>query len=331
VERALKWVIANKSKYGIDAINMSLSTDYNVVKDELATLWNGGVFIGASSGNGYNSNNWFAMPAGSPYAMSVGAENQNQTVANITSRGSALDIVAPGSQVPYLDMSGTYWPGGTATSYSAPFGSAAGAVIKQVVPHFSNDQIVAILKDSGHLAYDPVYKVNYKGLDMDSAIALAYARSGQTAAAPAPAPSPTPTPTPTPVTTTSTRSAFSAIMGTTFNLQSGGVTKGSGFITSLDSNDWVGYKGVNFGGGASKFITSMAVNNANAGRAIFITLGGPLGKGKLIGTLKTLGTGGTQYYKQQSVMITRTSGVHDVYLTFGGGSAAGNLGWFKFG
>ena len=67
-------------------------------------------------------------------------------------------------------------------------------------------------------------------------------------------------------------------------MQSGGVAKNSSTITSLDSNDWVGYKGVNFGStGATKFIASIGVDNAYAGRAIFITIDGPLGKGKFLG------------------------------------------------
>jgi subtilisin family serine protease len=183
VEKALKWVVANYKRYHITAVNLSLGvTNYDQVKDELATLWNGGVFIGASSGNGYNYNNLIAFHAGGDYAMSVAAENQNQTMANISSRGSKLDIAAPGSQVPYLESKGSmYWPGGTATSYAAPFGTAAGALIKQVNPSFSMNQIVSILHDSGHAVYDPVSHQTYKGLDLDNAIALAYARSGKTA------------------------------------------------------------------------------------------------------------------------------------------------------
>ncbi|HEV8292435.1 MAG TPA: S8 family serine peptidase, partial [Tepidisphaeraceae bacterium] len=324
VEKALQWVVANYKRYGIDAINMSLSVSYDQVKDELATLWNGGVFIGASSGNGYNYNNVYSMPAGSSYAMSVAAENQNQTIASISSRGPSLDLAAPGSQVPYLDRGSTFWPGGTATSYAAPFGTAAGALIKQVNPNFSMNQIVSILHDSGHSVYDPISKQTYKGLDLDSAIALAYSRSGQ--AAPAPAATTTTT-----TTTTSTRSAFNTIQAESFNMQSGGVAKNSTTITSLDSNDWVGYKGVNFGStGATKFIASIGIDNAYAGRAIFVTIDGPLGKGKVLGTLKLYGTGGWNIFKQQSIAIARTTGVHDVYLTFGGGSSAGNFDWFKF-
>src|SRR5207253_11191791 len=220
--------------------------------------------------------------------------------------------------------SGTYWPGSTATSDSAPFGTAAGALIKQVNPNFSNNQIVSILHDSGMPVYDPISRQTFKGLDLDSAIALAYSRSGQAV--------PTPTPTPTPITTTSTRSAFNTIQAESFNLQSGGVAKNSSTISSLDSNDWVGYKGVNFGStGATKFLANIGVDNAYAGRAIFVTIDGPLGKGKLLGTMKLLGTGGWNIFKQQTITIAKTTGVHDVYLTFGGGGSAGNFDWFKFG
>jgi hypothetical protein len=335
VERALKWVVANYKRYGIDAVNMSLSvSSYDRVKDELSTLWNGGVFIGASSGNGYNYNNIYSMPAGSPYAMSVAAQNQNGTIASISSRGPSLELVAPGSNVVYLDRGTGLWPGGTATSYSAPFGTAAGAVIKQINPNFSSNQILAILRDSAGSAYDPISRMTFKALDLDGAIALAYSRSGQAAPVvtsyPTPAPAPTPT-APTTSTTTITRSAYNLINGESFNLQSGGVAKASTYISSLDSNDWVGYKGVNFGStGATKFMTSIGVDNANAGRTLYITIDGPLGKGKLLGSMKLAGTGGTGIRKLQYASLARVTGVHDVYLTFGGGSNSGNLDWFKF-
>lgn len=332
VEKALKWVVANYKRYGIDAVNMSLdvgSSGYSQIADEISTLWNNGVFIGASSGNGYNYNNVYSQPAGSAYAMSVGAEMQNQTIASISSRGPSLDLAAPGNAVPYLDRGSTFWPGGTATSYAAPFGTAAGAIIKQVNPNFSMNQIVSILHDSGHSVYDPISKQTYRGLDLDSAIALAYSRSGQ--AAPAPTPAPSPTPTTTTTTTTTTRNAFNTIQAESFNMQSGGVAKNSTTLTSLDSNDWVGYKGVNFGtSGATKFQTNVGVDNAYAGRAIFVTIDGPLGKGKLVGTMKLAGTGGWNIFKVQTISIAKITGVHDVYLTFGGGSSAGNLDWFKF-
>ena len=114
-------------------------------------------------------------------------------------------------------------------------------------------------------------------------------------------------------------------------MQSGGVAKNSSTITSLDSNDWVGYKGVNFGStGATKFIANMGIDNAYAGRAIFVTIDGPLGKGKFLGSLTLTGTGGWNIFKQESKIITRVTGVHDVYLTFAGGGSAGNFDWFKF-
>ena len=114
-------------------------------------------------------------------------------------------------------------------------------------------------------------------------------------------------------------------------MQSGGVAKNSSTITSLDSNDWVGYKGVNFGStGATKFIANIGIDNAYAGRAIFVTIDGPLGKGRLLGTLKLYGTGSWNIFRQESIYIPRTTGVHDVYLTFGGGGSAGNFDWFKF-
>ena len=88
VEKALRWVIGNHKRHNIVAVNMSLdvrSTGYPVVEDELRTLWNAGVFVGAASGNGSNTDDRLAYPAKGSYAMAVGSSNLNDTVR---SRGS---------------------------------------------------------------------------------------------------------------------------------------------------------------------------------------------------------------------------------------------------
>ncbi|MGE5609374.1 MAG: carbohydrate-binding protein [Bacillota bacterium] len=183
VEAALQWVIANYQRYDITAINMSIGmspSDYAIIDDEMKTLWESGVFIAAASGNTGNTDGYMSYPAASPYAMSVGALNVNNTVNSITSRGVGLDILAPGNAVPYLNMGTDYELGGAGTSYATPFITAAATLIKQVNPNFSCDQIKQILKDSGANVYDSATGLTFKRLDVDNAIRLAFSRSGQT-------------------------------------------------------------------------------------------------------------------------------------------------------
>src|ERR1043165_8182889 len=95
------------------------------INDEMATLYNAGVFVGASSGNWGAIDHDFSMPAGGAYAMSVGAQDKSGALAGITCRGSALDIVSPG-EGPYPSRTGaSYWYGEPATSFATPSVTAA--------------------------------------------------------------------------------------------------------------------------------------------------------------------------------------------------------------
>ncbi|HEV8605733.1 MAG TPA: carbohydrate-binding protein [Tepidisphaeraceae bacterium] len=181
VEKALQWVIANYKRYNIVAVNMSLhvGSGYTQIEDEMQTLWNGGVFVGASSGNWGAIDNDFAMPAGGAYAMSVGAQDNSTLLAGITCRGSALDIVAPG-EGPILGRSGDYWYNEPATSFATPPVTAAAALLKQISPAFTPAQIQSILRDSAYTVYDAISMLNYKALDLDNAIALGLSRAGVT-------------------------------------------------------------------------------------------------------------------------------------------------------
>src|SRR5688572_15382468 len=101
VEQALRWTINNRTRLNIQAVNMSLDvgqSGYYQIQDELQQLWNNGVVIGASSGNGGNTNGYMSYPAYSNYAMSVGGLNPDGSVTWSTSRGPNLDILAPGNQ-----------------------------------------------------------------------------------------------------------------------------------------------------------------------------------------------------------------------------------------
>jgi len=92
VEKALQWVIKNHTRYNIVAVNMSLhvgDAGNTQINDEMKTLYDAGVFVGAASGNWGAINNDFAMPAGGAYAMSVGALDKTGLLAGITCRGSA--------------------------------------------------------------------------------------------------------------------------------------------------------------------------------------------------------------------------------------------------
>lgn len=202
VAEALKWVIANKAKYNITAINV---TDYgghgtsstgNSIKASLATLDKMGVYVAAPSGNAgtkASASEWNSSMA------IVGSVNNGGGMSGFTQRGAALDFLAPGDKVglAYYDVGSKkhiYVDSGVGTSWSAPQVAGAAAVLRQINPKFTNAQITSILKSSGAQVYDSASKRSYTRLNLYNAVRMAL--GGKAPTPPAPTPNPTPDPKP---------------------------------------------------------------------------------------------------------------------------------------
>jgi hypothetical protein len=205
VKAAMEWVLANRAKYNIVAVNY---TDFGgssatIYKDVLVKLINTGVFVSHASGNG-----GAGTPMGkalAPEDYSVGSVNLSGQVSSFTQRGSELDLLAPGEKVtlPYYDVGSKkhiYVDTADGTSWASPAAVGTAALIKQIDPRFTPAQIMKILQDSGTAVYDSASKLTYKRLNVNAAIKLAYERrpgtqqppssSGPIAAPPATAQSP---------------------------------------------------------------------------------------------------------------------------------------------
>jgi serine protease AprX len=139
----VQWVVANKAKYGIRVINLSLGhpagesykTDPLCLAVEKA--WKAGIVVVCAAGNdgrydddfvpgreneGYGTNyGSIQSPGNSPYVITVGAlkstngNRQNDTVATYSSRGPSRldyvlkpDLVAPGNRVMSLNARDSY-------------------------------------------------------------------------------------------------------------------------------------------------------------------------------------------------------------------------------
>ena len=141
---------------------------------------------------------------------------------------------------------------------------------------------------------------------------------------------PTPTPPPQPSTVPVTeRSAFSKIEVEDFNdiksstIQKIGTPNGGSGIGYIENGDWLAYKNIDFGNGATTFKALVA---STLSPNIELRLDSPTGT--LIGTLKVAATGGFNAYEEQSCNISKVTGKHDLYLVFSG---AVNIDWFTFG
>jgi len=142
---------------GVDIISMSLGgPGGSVMDDAVVYAVEKGVAVVASAGN----NNWDASnnsPAGAPLAITVSAVNKDGTPAFFSNYGAAVDIAAPGGYAALNEETnainsttplfcGSYYQKWAGTSMSAPFVSAAAAVLKSLYPGYTPADIKYALK-----------------------------------------------------------------------------------------------------------------------------------------------------------------------------------------
>jgi hypothetical protein len=107
-------------------------------------------------------------------------------------------------------------------------------------------------------------------------------------------------------------------------------------VKHIDSGDYMVYRSVDFGAtGADQFRVNIGVAPETAGQRIEIHLDGL--DGPVIGVLTTASTGSFDVLREQTTLVTRTTGAHDVYLLAlpradgTGGSGVANFDWWSFG
>jgi Subtilase family/Carbohydrate binding module (family 6) len=186
VASALKWVLANKSKYNIVAVNI---TDYagggntdiwRSIASSIDQLDGMGVYITEPSGNSGSR----SFGNTDPNQHEVGSVTLSDGISGFTNRGPGLDFLAPGDNVTvtYYDVGShrhIYVDSGDGTSWSSPQIAGAATLIKQINPGFNSGQITSILKDSAVWKYDSATSRSYPRLNLYNALVLAYQRAGK--------------------------------------------------------------------------------------------------------------------------------------------------------
>lgn len=157
VEDALRWVMNNRDRFNIAAINLSLGSGnyrgnpYTFLEDEFEALQRQGVFITVASGNGFythSSVEGLSYPSVSPNVISVGAvwngdygsvtwqsgatdeSTAIDRVVSFSQRGDALDLLAPGAFITSTRKGGGF-ARMAGTSMASPVVAGAAVVLHQ--------------------------------------------------------------------------------------------------------------------------------------------------------------------------------------------------------
>jgi serine protease AprX len=129
VMAGILWTVANKERYGIDVINLSLGAnpvapvEYDPIARAVEVAWKNGITVVCAAGNeGEFGPGGILSPGNSPYVITVGATDTVQTptldddaVTYYSSQGPTLwneiakpDVVAPGNRLISLRVPGSY-------------------------------------------------------------------------------------------------------------------------------------------------------------------------------------------------------------------------------
>ena len=133
-------------------------------------------------------------------------------------------------------------------------------------------------------------------------------------------------------------SAFGTIQAESYSSQSGaqtettGDTGGGQDVGWLANGDWLAYAGVDFGSGGATQFQARVASGAAAGVSGLVQVRLDSPTASPVGSFALGSTGGWQTWRTVPATISRTTGVHTVYLTFSSGQPADfvNINWFTF-
>ena len=183
---AIDWVVANRTRHNIVAMNLSLGGGKNETlcsASAYAAAIEQAMRVGVLSVAAAGNDAWvdgIAEPACAPDAIAVGAvydkddatrkwrqctdpKSRKGAVACFSNRAKILGILAPGADI---DAGGMQLGG---TSQAAPFVSGAVAALWSFFRHARPEQIREAILESGTKVHDPHSKLDFMRLDLERA------------------------------------------------------------------------------------------------------------------------------------------------------------------
>ncbi|MBO8126353.1 MAG: S8 family peptidase [Firmicutes bacterium] len=161
VVAGIQWCI----EQGVDIINMSLgaSDSSETFAEAVRIAASKGIIIVAAAGNSGPDNTSIDYPAKYPETIAVAASDQNDRIADFSSRGPEVDISAPGVDInsTYLGSKYTILSG---TSMATPHVTGTIALLKALHRNYTLADIKSILKRSAHLL--PNFSPQHQGVGL---------------------------------------------------------------------------------------------------------------------------------------------------------------------
>jgi subtilisin family serine protease len=159
VVAGIEWSISNE----MQVISMSLgsTSDSTTLHDVITLAYSRGIVLVAAAGNSGPGENTVEYPAKYGEVIAVGATDADDNVASWSSRGSELELAAPGVSIYSTYKGGTYATL-SGTSMACPHVTGTVALILQKNPCLTPNEVRGILRGSaenlGSEGWDSTYR-----------------------------------------------------------------------------------------------------------------------------------------------------------------------------
>lgn len=153
VLKALDWIIANRERYGIRIVNISVGTTekdariHKALTDGVEKVWDAGLVVVAAAGNMGPKPGSITAPGSSKKIITVGSSDMITSAFPISGRGPTRecickpDVVAPGQSIMSCAPRPGRYVAKSGTSMSTPRISGGIALLLEKYPELTNVQI----------------------------------------------------------------------------------------------------------------------------------------------------------------------------------------------